>query len=88
MAEDAEHKARNIIARLHAEGHDAQADHLSSHLAMRSVEDGFLFALREACETVLTAIEALDPVTQTMIEDLRLHVEKRLNPRDAPAGTK
>jgi len=37
-----------------------------------------LFALRQTCETILTAIEAIDPVTQTMIEELRLEVEKRL----------
>jgi hypothetical protein len=37
-----------------------------------------LFALREVCETILTAIEAIDPVTQTMIEELRLEVEKHL----------
>jgi len=42
--------------------------------------EGLLFALREACETILTAIEAVDPVTQTMIEELRLEVESRLRP--------
>ena len=47
-----------------------------------------LFALRAACETVLTAIQAIDPVTQTMIEELRLEVEKRLrlSPGSEPAG--
>ncbi len=78
MAHDPEFQARAVIERLRAQGHDTQADHLARQLTTRKVERGFLFALREACETVLTAIEAIDPVTQTMIEELRLEVEKRL----------
>jgi hypothetical protein len=58
--------------------HPAEADHLNRQLSLHAVERGLLFALREACETILTAIEAIDPVTQTMIEELRLEVESRL----------
>ncbi len=49
---------------------------------LHGAERGLLFTLREACETILTAIEAIDPVTQTMIEELRVEVEKRLRPPD------
>jgi hypothetical protein len=35
---------------------------------------------------VLTAIEAIDPVCQTMVEELRLEVDKRLKPHDREAA--
>lgn len=80
MAQEPTQQTRNLIARLRQLGHHAEADHLAHQLSLHSVERGLLFALREACETLLTAIEAIDPVTQTMIEKLRLEVEKRLRP--------
>ncbi len=83
MANDPAQQTRHLIDRLRERGHQAQADHLQNQLNLRKMERGLLFALREACETILTAIEAIDPVTQTMIEDLRLEVEKRLRPNDA-----
>jgi hypothetical protein len=79
MPEDISKKAQDVIARLRERGHNAQADHLASRLAGEA-EYGLLFALREACLTVLTAIEAIDPVSQTMIEELRLAVDKHLKP--------
>jgi hypothetical protein len=75
---DAAGRTRDLIERLRERGHHAEADLLANHLGLHAVESGLLFALREACETVLTAIEAIDPVTQTMIEGLRLEVEQRL----------
>jgi hypothetical protein len=77
MAYDPIQQTRDVIAQLRQRGHHAQADHLAHQLAT-GVERGLLFALRESCETVLTAIEAIDPVMQTMIEELRLQVEERL----------
>jgi hypothetical protein len=78
MAQDPAQRTQNLIARLRQLGHHAEADHLARHLSLHSVECSLLFALREACQTVLTAVEAIDPVTQTMIEELRLEVEKCL----------
>jgi len=83
MAKDPAQQTAELIKHLRQRGHHAQADHLQHQLSLQSVESGFLFALREACETLLTAIEAIDPVTQTMIEELRLEVEKRLRLHDA-----
>jgi hypothetical protein len=83
-ADGAAQRARDVIERLRAGGHHTEADHLDSNLTLHAVERGLLFALRETCETVLTAIEAIDPVTQTMVEELRLEVEKRLRMPDAP----
>lgn len=82
MADDPKQQAQNLIDRLRERGHHTQADQLAHRLTAHDVERGLLFALREACETLLTAVEAIDPVTQTMIEELRLEVEKRLRLRE------
>jgi|ERR1700733_7744819 hypothetical protein len=78
MAHDPAQQTRDLIERLREQGHHTEADRLERHLGTQTVERGVLFALRETLETILTAIEAIDPVTQTMIEELRLEVEKRL----------
>jgi hypothetical protein len=84
MAEDTARRTSDLIARLRSQGHHQAADRLAHPSAVQTAERGVLFALREACETILTAIEAIDPVTQTMIEELRLDVEKHLRlPPDA-----
>jgi hypothetical protein len=78
MDDDAARQGNELLERLRDLGHHTEADHLERHLPLQTAERGVLFALREACETILTAIEAIDPVTQTMIEELRLEVEKHL----------
>ena len=82
MAIETERRAQEVIEQMRARGHHAEAERLAGSLSVRGVERGFLFALREACETVLTAIEAIDPVMQTMIEELRVEVETRLRLKD------
>jgi hypothetical protein len=82
MARDPKEQTKNLVERLQDRGHHAAADHLERQLSLHGVEHGLLFALREACETILTAIEAIDPVSQTMIEELRLEVKKRLRLSD------
>jgi hypothetical protein len=42
-------------------------------------------ALRDACQVVLTAIEAIDPVSATMVEKLRLEVDALLKDKKNPA---
>jgi DNA-binding ferritin-like protein len=84
MAQDLEQQTRDLAERLRQAGHPMQASQLARHLTTtHTMEQGLLFALREVCETLLTAVEAIDPVTQTMVENLRLEVEKRLRVRDA-----
>lgn len=78
MADDPRQKAQELVDRLRARGHTAEAEKLAHHLSVQKVERGLLTALRETLEVLLTAIEAIDPVTQTMIEELRVEVEKRL----------
>jgi hypothetical protein len=82
MVQDLTQRTHALIDRLRQDGHHAEADHLAHQLSLHAVEAGLLFALRETCETLLTAIEAIDPVTQTLIEELRLEVEARLRPSD------
>ena len=71
-------QAAALAARLREEGHEAAAAQVE-HATTRPHHGGVLVsALREACQTVLTAIEALDPKTQFMAEELRLEIDKKL----------
>jgi hypothetical protein len=75
MAQDkARQQLRNQVGRLRDHGHHDQADGIERPMSSHSVERNFRFAPREACKTLLTAIEALDHVTPTMIEDFRIEV--------------
>lgn len=85
MQTDPAGRTEELLERLREQGHHEEADRLEHHLSLHEAEGGLLFALREAFETVLTAIEAIDPVTQTMVEELRLEVEKRLRLKDTDA---
>ena len=82
-------RARLLAEHLRAEGHDTQADQIEAtlHQHVTPADDGtshpFLHALRDACQIVLTAIEAIDPSSGTAIEELRLEVDKRLMPHGA-----
>lgn len=75
MPQDPSRKTQDLIERLHKRGHVAAARSLT-----RALESGVLLTLRETLETLLTAVEAIDPVTETMIEELRLQVEKLVRP--------
>jgi hypothetical protein len=48
-------------------------------VAAHPTGSGLLEALREACQSVLTAVEAVDPSSYAAIEELRLDVDRRLN---------
>lgn len=49
------------------------------------IADAFPLALREACQIVLTAIEAIDPNTEMLLEQLRAKIDALLTPQH-PAG--
>jgi hypothetical protein len=72
-------QARDLAERLRAEGHEDAAERLEGATFGQRIGRELLDALREACEFVLTTIEALDPKTTLMAEELRLEVEKRLH---------
>ena len=63
--DDLSKQSQDLIQRLREQGHHGPARRLAA-----SVEDGALMVLRETLETVLTAIEAVDTVTETMKERL------------------
>jgi hypothetical protein len=76
--DDLSKQSQDLIQRLREQGHHGPARRLAA-----SVEDGALMVLRETLETVLTAIEAIDPVTETMMERLRISLEGHLRlPRE------
>lgn len=83
MADDTTKRTEALIDRLRERRETGAAERLARTLAL-GAESGVLFALRETLETLLTGVEAIDPVTETMMEELRLEVEKRLG---APGGT-
>jgi hypothetical protein len=83
MADETTKRTEALIDRLRERRQAGTAERLARTLAL-GAESGVLFALRETLETLLTGVEAIDPVTQTMMEELRLEVEKRLG---APGGT-
>ena len=77
MSDDKPHQAREFAERLRAEGHHGAAERV--HSAASQVGDALAAALLEACELVLTTIEALDPKTEMMAEQIRMDLERRLS---------
>ncbi len=72
-------QAQDLADRLRIEGHHAAADQVEDAIGGSHFGDGLLHALRGACQFLLTAIEALDPKTGMMAEELRLEIDKRLS---------
>jgi hypothetical protein len=70
--------AHKVADLLQQHGHDGQASALRAALVNIRPRSMLLAALRETCQVVLTAIEAIDPVCAALVEELRLEVDKRL----------
>lgn len=96
MVDQVREKARQVIRQLQEKGRPEEAQHLENALGS-SFADAFPLVLREACQTVLTAIEAIDPNTEMLLEQLRAKIDTLLTPRhpaepsptdDTAAGTK
>jgi hypothetical protein len=87
MVDEAREKTERIIRELQELGRHEEAEHLERALSEK-IEDALLLALREACQVVLTAIEAIDPNTEMLLEDLRLTIDKHLTRHHGgkPAG--
>lgn len=73
-------RAGELADRLDAKGKPEAAAKVRS--ALGEAEDKVLFALREACLTVLTAVETIDAGTETLAEELRTSVESHLRRHD------
>jgi hypothetical protein len=78
MNEKQKRSAQELVARLRAEGHLAAATKLENAIDGPKLGKELLHSLRDACQFVLTAIEALDPTTEMLAEELRLEIDKRL----------
>jgi hypothetical protein len=84
-------RAEALARQLRIQGHTDEAARIEAAIARDKApsepEDlghGMLHALRDACQTILTAIEAIDPVSITAIDELRLEVDKYLMPHGEP----
>ncbi len=80
MTDEIREKAKDAIQRLQELGRPEEARHLEHALGTR-IADAFPLTLREACQTVLTAIEALDPNTEMLLEQLRAKIDTLLTPQ-------
>jgi hypothetical protein len=72
-------RATAVAHQLREGGHLDASERLTATVASHRGTGGLLEALREACQSVLTAIEAIDPATYAAIEELRLDVDRRLD---------
>ena len=68
----------SVAESLEQKGHPTHAGALRTALGHSPMGAALLTAVRDACQVVLTAIEAIDPVCAGMVEDLRLQVDARL----------
>lgn len=92
MTDEIRENAERAIRRLQEIGQPEHARHIERALGSR-IADVFPLTLREACQTVLTAIEAIDPNTEMLLEQLRGKIDRLLTPRhdeeppdDVPSG--
>jgi hypothetical protein len=76
--------ARQVADTLEQRGHAEHAGRLRAALAHNHSAAVLRSALGEACQVVLTAIEAIDPVSATMVEELRLEVDAWAKPGSLP----
>jgi len=83
MSEDVREHARKLAQDLENSGHMEHAEKVHHVLSSHSVEDTFLWALRGLCDTLLTFIEAIDPVSEMTLEGLRNKVDAALGPADS-----
>jgi hypothetical protein len=78
MTDPAEH-ATELARHLRARGHAEASRRLEDTLARHRSGGGLLEALREFCQSVLTAVEAIDPASFAAVEELRMEVDRRLD---------
>jgi hypothetical protein len=77
--------AHQVADALDRRGHPEHAGRLRAALGRGHSAALLRTALRDACQVVLTTIEAIDPVCATMVEELRLEVDARLSEKHGPA---
>ena len=82
MSEDVREHAQNLAKTLADAGHAEHAAKLRNALSGNQVEDAFLWTLRGICDTLLTMVEAIDPVSEMALEGLRSKLDANLASKD------
>ena len=94
MVNEVREQTEDAIRQLREAGHLKEAQQLESALDSGSLDaatpdvetessgfaDALPLTLREACQTVLTAIEAIDPNMEMLLEQLRAKIDHLLTP--------
>jgi hypothetical protein len=80
MSDDVREHAARLAQNLDDAGHTEHAAKVHNVLSGNTVEDAFLWALRGVCDTLLTFVEAIDPVSEMTLEGLRTKVDANLGP--------
>lgn len=81
MSEDVRAQARKLADDLENAGHSEHAAKVNEVLAGGHADNAFLWALRGLCDTLLTFVEAIDPVSELTLEGLRNKVDASLTPK-------
>ena len=80
MTEDVREHAQKLANGLEAAGHAEHAAKVHHVLSGNHPGETFLKALRGVCDTLLTMVEAIDPVSEITLEDLRNRLDAKLTP--------
>lgn len=80
MTEEVRSKAQKLVDSLREREHPHPAAALSNTLSRNLVGDAFLHALKAVCDALLTAVEAIDPVSEMELERIRQAVDDFLIP--------
>jgi hypothetical protein len=80
MTEALREQAQKLAQDLENAGQAEHAAKVRDVLAADHPESGFLWALRNVCDTLLTMLEAIDPVSEIALEDLRVRLDAKLSP--------
>ncbi len=83
MSEDVRQHAQKLAQDLENAGHTEHAEKVNHVLSTHTVEGTFLWALRGVCDTLLTFVEAIDPVSELSLEGLRTKVDAALGPAES-----
>jgi hypothetical protein len=94
MVNEVREQTEDAIRQLREAGHLKEAQQLETALDSGSLDgatpdvesegglvDALPLTLREACQTVLTAIEAIDPNMEMLLEQLRAKIDNLLTPK-------
>jgi hypothetical protein len=81
MTEDLRSKAQKLADTLRQGGHPHHAAALSNLLSDNLVGGALLKALKAMCDTLLTVVEAIDPVSEMELERVRLAIDDLTPPK-------